>query len=381
MAFEANLALTYLAALLVVLFEFARQAKPWHAWALTALIFLGIFTYNTPLLLLPVLMIFAGLLFTKKQSNKFLLVELIFALALIVGLLILAPTTAQKSSVTIFNDETTWYHWTVFRASLTGVWQTLLANRYVYYAGLIVKNLFFSFSPQFLVINGGAHPWHSLPTSGHLFASTYVLSLLGIGQMLVKIFINRTKLISVRLELAWLWLLFASLLPSIVTVDAPHATRSLLFFLLFCQMAIFGLQALLKKLPAKLVWTVVFVIVGVEALNHVQEFGKFINSQHDWQPGFEQVVQQVEATHPSLPVEIVDPAGYHYILLAWYLKLPAKTYFDTIIRQDKDAIGFRYGQQLSHYHFIAKEIDRVDSESILIQWSKTDLNWQVKEDL
>jgi hypothetical protein len=86
-------------------------------------------------------------------------------------------------------------------------------------------------------------------------------------------------------------------------------------------------------------------------------------------PGFDSMIQLIEKQNPQkTAVAIVDPSGYQYILTAWYLKIPAEQYFATNIRQLPDKIGFRYGQQVTHYHFIAKSGDRVPSEKILLEW-------------
>jgi hypothetical protein len=148
--------------------------------------------------------------------------------------------------------------------------------------------------------------------------------------------------------------------------------------------AVMGLDWLLKRFTSKavLIWrlSLIFIMLGASQYAY-QLFMVYPNQQHALQPQFDQVVQQIEAEHPTTPVAIVDPAGYHYILLAWYLKLPPETYFNSIIRQNPDQIGFRYGQQLTHYHFIANPNDRSSDEPILVQWSEENLIWQIKKDL
>ena len=151
--------------------------------------------------------------------------------------------------------------------------------------------------------------------------------------------------------------------------------------LIFQIFAVMGMATFLKRLKANhrsLAHKAIAVLLIVLAINHAQQlFTDNLQQQQSFKVGFDEVVQQVEQTHPDQPVAIVDPEGYHYILLAWYLRLSPQEYFTTVVRQQPDLIGFRYGEQLANYHFIVNEQDRAETESILVQWA--DNSWQIKE--
>lgn len=384
-AFEANVALTYFVGALFVLISLKERATLLRYALMTALLLLAVLTYNTPLLLLPFVMVFAAILFPKKSRKNLLVVEGILGVVLVAGALVFLPAAAQKSGITIFTDETVWSQWTAFRTSLPGVWQTLLGSKYVYFAWLMGKNFVNSFSLRFLVTQGGSHPWHSLPSTGHLEFLVYIFGLIGIALTSWQVWLSRRTFSAVTQPLALLFLLVASLAPSVITVDSPHATRSLLFFVLFHIFAVIGVGWFVTRFStgkARVAWKLIIVGVIAEGMLHAyQLFVIYPSQQVIFQPGFDTVVQKVEQMHPSDKVAIVDAAGYQYILLAWYLKVPPAQYFSTVIRQLPDRIGFRYGQQVTHYHFIAKPEDRVRDESVLIQWSDQTGAWQVKEDL
>ena len=125
----------------------------------------------------------------------------------------------------------------------------------------------------------------------------------------------------------------------------------------------------------------VFLVLAEGALHAYQLFGLYPHQQTVFQPGFNQVIQQVEREHPAENIAVVDPAGYVYILTAWYLKLPPTIFFEAIVKQLPDPIGFRYGERVSHYHFIAKPQDRSLQETVLIQWSSQHNTWLVEENL
>lgn len=380
MAFEANVALTYLAGAWLLLLQIKQQADWRQYLKLGALLFLAILTYNTPLLLIPLLMVYVGLLFNWSKLKKLMTTEAVMLLVMGAGLFILWPVLTQKSGITIFTDETIWSQWITFRESLAQPWQTLIGNKYLYYSAVMFKNLIKSFSFSFLVTSGGSHPWHSLPKMGHIFSLTYVFFWAGLAQLLQLIWQARKKISQVKPQLSLLFLLLASLLPAIITVDAPHATRSLLFMLVMQVIAVSGVAGFLtkfKKQDSSLLGKILLVLILILGLAHAQQlFTHTTEQQQAFKTGFDQVVQQVEQAHPTESVAIVDAEGYHYILLAWYLKLSPETYFDTIIRQQPDLIGLKYGQQLSNYHFIAHPQDQSLSEPVLIQWSDQEASWE-----
>lgn len=383
MAFEANVALSLLVASLALMLSIIRKAAVWKYAALIVTLAAAVLTYNTPLLLLPFVAVWLWFSVNQKSRSTALAISALCAFVGGAGLWLLLGATSQKAGITIFTDETVWSQWTAFRASLPEMWQPIVGNRYLYFAALVFKNTLASFSPQFLVTDGGQHPWHALPGAAHLLGVVYALGLVGIISSIQKIWAHRRVLVKVRQETALLLLFIASLAPSVVTVDSPHATRSLLFLVLWVLFAVKGVEwvaAKLSKSRTRLWYAAIVVATILSAGAYlVRLFATYPTQQAVFQPGFDQVIAEVEAKHPDTPVAVVDPAGYQYVLLAWYLKLPAQVYFDSVIRQLPDQIGFRYGQQVTHYHFIASPTDRVQTESVLVQWSSGARSWQVAE--
>jgi len=117
-----------------------------------------------------------------------------------------------------------------------------------------------SFSPQYLITQGGSHPWHSIHNHSHFYWSVYFLGLVGIITSLYAVIKTKLKTETGRNLLSLIWLLFASLLPSIVTVDAPHATRSLLFFIIMVVLAVIGLRQIGRIVKNKLVVQMIFIV-------------------------------------------------------------------------------------------------------------------------
>lgn len=365
-AFEANVALAFFTTALV----FFTTPKPTIKSDLggTLLTIAALLFYNTPLLLLPFLGISLVIARGVTKPKKWLPVGFLLTIVFVFFYWQLSTLTAQKSGITWFSDETTWDESVKYYNQFSGLEQKIVGNRFVFFGKKIVPKIIASFSPKFLVTTGGSHPWHTLPGWGHLYWSTYIFGLVGL--MLTLMAAKADPKIR-----GLILLLFFALIPSVITVDAPHATRSLLFLLLFTLMSVFTLQALPKKLSHPLM--VLFVVcqfLGATFYGYHYFFIFPENQPQSLQVGFEQAIQKIEQSQPTAKVAIVDESGYQYILTAWYLKLEPNLFLSTIIKQLPTKIGFKYGQQVSHYHFIAQEADRDPSETILLEWK--DNLWQ-----
>jgi hypothetical protein len=204
-----------------------------------------------------------------------------------------------------------------------------------------------------------------------------LLSAARVGRTLLK------KRIPRKIESTWLYWLLVALIPAVVTVDAPHATRSLLFFWMWIVLAaqgwrwlrpilIFWLaQFLTRPVSRKLWWSLFSLALLLEVgLFSYRYFHLYPQRQPDTlKAGFEQTIQQVDQQFPDQEIAIVDPAGFDYILLAWYLKIPPQTYLENNVRQLPDKIGFRYGERVGRYHFIGQAEDRSADEKILLNWT------------
>lgn len=399
MAWEANLALAIFVTAIYLLFKKSLLSN----FLALFLIIIACFTYNTPYLLLPFLIIllfyfqFKQAVLPVKQTYKFLFcsgnkkikwsILMGLCLIFIVISVKLLPLSSQKSGITVFTDETVWANYINYRNNLPSYLTKILGSRYLYWFGLMIKNFLNSFSYQFLVKKGGSHPWHNISQHSHLYSSVYVI---GIASLLINLarFILSLKFskIKINYKISFLILLtIISLAPVIITTDAPHATRSLLFFYLVNFFAVFGMQEFLKnfyqrKKIINLLLLCLLLITTVETTKYFYHyFISYPSNQLVLKPGFQQIVNQVKLNNvEKKPVAVVDPSGYQYILLAWYLKLEPPSFFSTIVHQLPDSIGLNYGEQVANYHFIVQEQDRSEDEKFLVFWDNNDDSWQIK---
>ncbi len=384
-AFEANVGL----ALLVVSIYFAYISKQkWWFQVLAGLcMFAACATYNTPLLYIPFISVVLVFWHGIKNWKRWIITLSLYTGAAIFFFTILSSLTAQKSSITIFSDELTNTNLIEYRLSLPTALQPIIGNKYVYFGGLILQSLVKSFDPTFVVIRGGSHPWHTLPNWGNLLLPAYLFSMLGIVSLIYEVgikLIQKKKLEFkiVKSDLVLLALVVISLLPASITVDSPHTTRSLFFFFVLILVGTRGLQLAVSKIKnsqSVLMLSTLFLSSTILIFSSYiyTYFTKYPEQMRSlYQGGLKSTLENVEQ-RPDEQIAFVDVGGYHYVLVAWYLQLPPDVFYQTIIKQNPDRIGFRYGERVDRFHFIGKESDRSTVEKTLISWE--DNYWEIKE--
>lgn len=395
MAWEANVGLLFfVSGLTLVLAEFKHTTRRFLADLIASGCFLlAIFTYNTPLLLLP--FVFVSIPLTRGIKNWKTYVSMCIAVAtiFIVGVASLASISQQKSGITIFSDETYWQKSVEHYQSFQGIAQKALGNRYVFFGKVIVENFFKSWSPEFLIQRGGQHPWHNLPNYGHLLLGTYILGLVGLGQVIRNTIVPCKEQRTRSFYLALLMLLFTAIAPAIITVDAPHATRSLFFFFLLTCFGGYGIEMawtyLSQQSEEKNKFKVMFIVLALIGLTfevrryYYEYFSAYREeSRVILRSGLGDTLQALEKSlddkeHKDDQVAIVDPDGYLYTQVAWSLKLTPEQFHSTITRHLPDRIGFKYGYRVGRYRFIAHREDRLPEDTQMVEWNTGINRWMV----
>ncbi len=364
-AFEANVALFLF--ILAIYFLFKDKNNFFLAGIF---FFLAIMTYNTPLLLLPFIICLYIYKTGLKNFKKWLLPVLFLLAIMIWALSIFSNLLTQKSGITIFNDPGIWEEFAQYRNNLPIFWLPLIGNKYAFYGQILWQNLLKSFSLNFLVQNGGSHPWHSLPGYGHIFYSVYFLAIFMLIDFIGEIFLAIKDRDLNKNHLILLFMILISLTPSIVTVDSPHATRSLFFFFILISFAILFFDKL-SKIFSKNKKIILFSFLSILLIESVFYYQKYFFWYQANQPStlyvkYKDLVEESKVKYNDEKIVVIDPDGYQYILTAWYLKLTSTEFFATMKYQNPDNINFYYGERLSNYHFIKNLVDRTNQEKIVI---------------
>jgi hypothetical protein len=241
---------------------------------------LAILTYNTPLILAPVLMGFGWLLPDKTGKWK-LGMNLMAGIITMAFWLLYQPLTEQKQGITIFSDPTIKAFQMERYMQAQHMLERVRDHQLTNWSGIMLASFIVSFGPQFLVFSGGTHPWHSIPGRGHLMLTVYV------GFVVSAFFMVQDSWNKKRNWLAWWWLLAGSLLPAIITVDAPHATRSLLFLWIVGLLSVYAVSRYKKLLP--------LYVAGLAVESVIFTQGYFIympeNMPSGWPRGLSETVE------------------------------------------------------------------------------------------
>jgi hypothetical protein len=395
MAFEAMVGLALFIGFLTLILNGSRKPALWKDALAVFLAGAAMLTYNTPFLLFPFVLVLVPFLRGIRSYNKWLPLTAAGVILWLVMTSVLSTAVQQKSGITIFSDETIEIAYPPYRQQFPGFTATLLGNKPVYYALIMSESFIDMFSPSFISFEGGGHPWHSLPGWGHLPLLWYILGVVGLIIILSKFFIDVKVRYKKRPLSAWLstlqepftkhprfimlYLLLIATLPVIITVDAPHATRSLFFFAVWMIIGAYVMDAgFANVLPRRVFVPLILILSTISGARYLTTyFAEYpAHSARIYQAGLVPILADIEQNHPDAKVAVIDPAGFNYILFSWYAKLPPAEYFATTVRQNPSTIGLRYGQQAGKYHFIAERSDRSQEEALLVYWDRT--SWKVE---
>ncbi|MBQ6449371.1 hypothetical protein IJJ08_00490 [bacterium] len=371
-AWEANLGLFWWSLGLLFLAWCWRRQADWRVWHLLAIFccyLLSFLTYNAPLLIMTVAFLLLPLVFRRGGWRWWLPPLVTVLVSVVIAYILLVPVTRQKGGITIFSDPTIHQQYIEYRLRLPVGLQSLLGNHYLYLLGVMIRHILASISPQFWR-HGGTHPWHQLPGGGHMQLTVMLMAYLSLlyllGQAMLDAYCAVTKkrgryLCSGNI-LALIFLLIC-LLPSIITTDSPHATRSLEFFYLLLVISGVIVQHLLDKFATlssqthhrPVVLLLPIVLVALNGGYYWYRYCQQLSAADIYHHGLGTVVETLD---PQLPALIKTPERpYEYIRLAWQLRLKPQIFWQTLTREQADLAGIKAVSDLLTWHFADLEFD------------------------
>ncbi len=382
--FEANLALLFWILGMGLIFH--RPFVLWKEFVAGLLLFVSILTYNAPLLLLPSLVL--GVIFWRWGNWKeiFRAVIVVVFSGLIAASFTLGAST-QKGAISIFQDPTILSLYPAYRAEYSGIWQKLLGNQYVYFLRLLVERWVVSWSWTFLVTRGGANPWHTIPGTGHVHA--LILVILGLFAPLVSTrwYKSQTQFTLPKTAVILAWLLVTATAPAVITVDAPHATRSLFFFVMLAVAAgaILGeLWIFLReeqprwsqRLMASILGVLVVWITVLWWSPAGLRWQYFMSPR--WNGNIISVLQS-ESVQAAQQVFVVDPHGS---LAAYVGATDAKVrseFVSSAVRSAPDTVGMVRVEKVGKYTFVLDEDDIPTNATGIILSPRSNTQWDIVE--
>lgn len=316
-ALEANVALFFIVSG-IYFFLLGVQKKSWHLALSFLLLGLSVWTYNSARIFVPLLLLFALIIYRrdllKILKNKTLatvciLLSAIFFIPMFVQL-INSSGQARYGWVRILDEGAIASIEEQRNASeLDPIVTKLIYNRPVYFLTEFVGNYFSHFSPSFLFLNGGDNYQFNIPNKGLLYIIDLPLFYLGM-------FIAFKNIKNKNYQLIIVWMLLAPIASSL-TREAPHTLRNIVF--LPVPMILTSV-ALSKVFKGNLV---IFYIIAASMsfvfyISHYIEYSR--NYSHAWQYGNQEVVSFIKNKyHQYDNIIITKKYGepHEFVLFYW----------------------------------------------------------------
>ena len=294
-AYEANVGLFFVI-LGVWMFIKGINKKSWQLlYGSIISLTLSAMTYHSEKIFTPIL--FVGLL---MYGYRFLVLNKRLAFGLAVLFIVLNSiwaldfrTTARGRSVTIFSNQTKVLapsiEYIEFDRQNNDILGVVLHNRRVVYALKYAENYLAHFNPVFLFITGDDVRHHA-PGMGVLYMVSLPFIHLGFRNIVLQ---------SGRGGKLLLFWFFLSPVAAALAIDAPNASRSLIFLPTWQVFEAIGLLSFLRYLftlkhtwISKLVVSLIIVLIAGNVLYYIHHY--FVHTNHEyqraWQYGYKEAI-------------------------------------------------------------------------------------------
>jgi len=352
-AFEANVA-SFFVVLGIWGFLAGVQNKKWYLVISSIAFALSMYTFNTPRVVAPILVLLLVIIFRKRLLE----IKKQTIIAFIVGLLVFLPTFGfllspqaglRFKEVNIFtdievvktanrevaNDNNAW-------------WSKIMHNRRFLYSVEYVRHFLDNLNPNFLFIKGDGNPKFSTQEVGQLYIWDIIFLVGGL------LFLFKKK------EGNWwiipLWLLIG-IIPAATARETPHALRietTLPTFQIFVAYGLVNIINSFKKWKYSLSF-IIFVLLFINVLYFAHDYFVHypISYSSEWQKGYKESIAYVSDNKDKYDkIFISQSLGRPYIYYLFYMKIDPKTFREqSIVR--RDAFGFVTVEKVGKLYFTA----------------------------
>lgn len=326
--FEATVALFFTFSGITLLLKTRRNQK--YFWLSLPLLIMAIFVYNSPLFILPILIIWTLLIFKNEyfRQKRYVIFGLLFCLIFLIfwfGYLhLVREGNLGRGNTTIINQtkDIEDINHNLFYLQKKGIplWLgRIFFNKPISWVTSFSKNFLAALDPKFIFITSDNNFWHSLGymNYGNILVIFLPFIIIGFLQIL-----NEIKKVN---GLWFIGFLLISLIPNGLTIDSPILTRLLEFHLLLVCLAAIGLNVVWHKISANFFGqsqkVLLVTLISYFSISYLQSY--FIvfpqNLQRSWNPGIREVVELVKEKEKNydaifwdanLEVGYVFPAVY-----------------------------------------------------------------------
>lgn len=370
-AFEANLALFFNTLALLTFFKGIKKSGWWLILSSFSFM-LAFYTFNANRIISLLLAVGLGIFYFKKIIKKPKFTLLAIFLALVMALPSFRFLTSTEGSlrfkeVSIFNnlEPLKRSNQQIFWLG-NSWWARIVFNRRVAYSWHFLKHMFDHFNFDYLFFYGDRNPRFSTGQVGTFYLFSLPLLVYG-GYLFFK-----SKNPHQGLIVFWL---FASLLPSSLAKETPHALRTLSLIPLPFLISGLGAFEISKKILKTKKTILKYSILSVSVLTLFFSVTRFLHiywahwpqeSASEWQYGYKQLVSKVSGLEKKYDRVVITKAwGRPYVNMLFHLKYPPQKYWQT---RDafRDVFGLWHVEGFDKYLFGLEKIQTLEAGHILV---------------
>lgn len=328
-AYEANVGLFFVILGSWLFIRGLNLKQKWYLFAGAAGLALSAYTYHSDKLFAPALFVVLLLYGWKYLLQKKVLVALLLVFFFICNIfwLVDSRTTARGKGVLFTSQQTQ-----ILETSLRQMNQdqqqgdplgTLLHNRRVVYVQYYIENYLRHFDPNWLFMRGD-NPRHHTPQMGLLYFANIAFLLLGIFYLL------KYKLQASGILFMWLLL---SPLASALAIDAPNASRSLIFLPIWHIFEAFGWWyafVLVKSKRLRLLFIFPALMLALNMMYYLHQYYAHTDTdtQKDWLFGYKEAVEEVQK-YDNKRIVFSENFEQPYIFYLFYTKYDPARYIES----------------------------------------------------
>jgi len=353
-AFEANIATFFLAGG-IWLFLKGVQEKKWYLVISIIFFVFSIYTFNTARIVVPILVLFLGILFRKKliENKKQTFVAVIVGVLLvlpILGFLFSPQASLRFREVNIFSDPK------VIEIANQEIanddntfWSKILHNRRFAYGVSYLRHYFDNFNPSFLFIKGDGNPKFSTQDVGQMYLWDLPFFIIGI------FLIFRKKEGNWWLVPVWL---MVGIIPAATARETPHALRIEATLPTFQVLTAYGFSQFLFITKKMKHFKMLVAFLGFLLFANFFYFFRNYNVHYsyefsgEWQYGYKDSIEYVKSVRNSYDkVYITNELGRPYIYYLFYTKTDPRIFRErSSVR--RDVFGFVTVDGFGEYQFL-----------------------------
>lgn len=358
-SWESNMA-TFFISLGVLLFLWGLKNFYFLWWSMLSLL-ASMYAYQSPRLIVPVLLLLLGFLYRDKIIHitadvgirkKIILTTLLIILSIPLGLQFASGGgSARFEGLSFLADMGPTSRVNELRGeheNLESLWAVILHNKLTAYGPQFLGHYLDHFRPDFLFIQGDPIIRNKVPEAGQFYLIESLFLIIG-AVALIKLKYENTKLLIT-------WILIAPLASS-MTFQTPHALRALNLVIPLTVIMGYGLWFTLNSL--KRIWKGVLTLgIGIILLF---DFVHYMESYYVHYPkrypeafeyGFKEMVEKLEKYEALYNnVVITDKYDQPYILVLFYKKYDPQKYQPQAKLSPRDKFNFGTVRSFDKFEF------------------------------